>query len=58
MNDRYHCDSCGWDGAEPVPNEMLGSGCGGVLWTMPCCPECGEVVYQTVMLKSEDEATA
>ena len=57
MSDRYHCDACGWAGEEPVFKEMLGSGCGGVLWTMPCCPECGEVVYHTAGLRGESEAT-
>lgn len=58
MSDRYRCDACGWDGEEPVFKEILGSGCGGVLWTMPYCPKCGEVVYQTAILKGGGEATA
>jgi hypothetical protein len=56
MKTRYHCDTCDWNGEEPMLNERLGRGCGGVLWTMPCCPECGEIVYQTVMFKEGGEA--
>ena len=51
MTTRYHCDACGWDGEDPVLKEMQGSGCGGVLWTLHDCPECGEEVSETVMLR-------
>ena len=57
MSARYHCDACSWDGDEPVLNEIQGSGCGGVLWRMPCCPECGEVIFQTVILEERGEVT-
>jgi len=45
----YHCDHCGWDGETPVLREWRGEGCGGVLWTLPVCPECEEEVSQTVI---------
>jgi predicted RNA-binding Zn-ribbon protein involved in translation (DUF1610 family) len=51
----YHCDSCGWDGEDPVLSDMRGEGCGGVLWTLRCCPECGEEVYQTAILRDPPE---
>ena len=53
MTARWHCDPCGWDGEEPVLNEIQGEGCGGVLWTLRICPECGDEVYQTVVFKTE-----
>jgi hypothetical protein len=43
----YHGDRCGWDGAEPMLSERQGEGCGGVLWTLRVCAECGEEVSQT-----------
>jgi hypothetical protein len=46
MTTRYHCDACGWEGEDPVLNEVQGSGCGGVLWTLRDCPECGQEVYE------------
>jgi NAD-dependent SIR2 family protein deacetylase len=45
----YHCDRCGWDGETPELREWRGKGCGGVWWTLPVCPECGEEVSQTVV---------
>ena len=45
--ERYHCEACGWDGEDPVRQELQGEGCGGVLWTLHVCPECGEEVYET-----------
>jgi predicted RNA-binding Zn-ribbon protein involved in translation (DUF1610 family) len=53
---RYHCDACGWDGetpallGEPMSKELLS--------TLHCCPECGEKVYQTVIVKEGGEAHA
>jgi predicted RNA-binding Zn-ribbon protein involved in translation (DUF1610 family) len=47
----YHCDACGWDGPEPAearkpafpvaPNAW---------WYLKICPECGEEVYETVVI--------
>jgi hypothetical protein len=58
MQPRYYCDTCDWEGEAPVLTERLGRGCGGVLWTMPCCPECGEIVSSTVRRKDGGEALA
>jgi hypothetical protein len=58
MSARYHCDLCGWEGEEPIRRERQSEGCGGVLWTLPCCPACGEEVDQTVMLSEGGEAIA
>jgi rRNA maturation protein Nop10 len=47
MTTRYHCDQCDWDGDTPTLVEEpgpLGT------WTLRVCPECGEEVYQTVVL--------
>jgi hypothetical protein len=44
--ERYHCDASGWDGEDPVLRELQGEGCGGVLWTLRVCAECGEEVYE------------
>jgi hypothetical protein len=53
MADRYHCDACGWDGERPViSDEPLGQE---MLWTLRCCPECGEEVSQVVILKEGDD---
>jgi hypothetical protein len=56
MSARYHCDNCGWDGEDAVLSELQGGGCGGVLWTLRVCPECGEEVYQTVVLEEGGDA--
>jgi predicted RNA-binding Zn-ribbon protein involved in translation (DUF1610 family) len=40
----YQCAHCGWTGETPVLRAWSGEGCGGVLWTLPVCPECGEEV--------------
>jgi hypothetical protein len=53
--ERYHCDACGWDGEDPVLSELQGEGCGGVLWTLRVCPECGEEVYATVIIPQPGE---
>jgi predicted RNA-binding Zn-ribbon protein involved in translation (DUF1610 family) len=51
MSARYQCGACGWDGDmpafsdEPLSRELL--------WTLRTCPECGEEVYQVVILKEE-----
>jgi hypothetical protein len=50
MHTRYHCDRCGWDGDTPALHEWVGEGCGGVVWPLHVCPECGEEVYQTAVL--------
>jgi hypothetical protein len=52
----YHCDACGWDGETPALREWRGEGCGGVLWTLPVCPECEEEVHQTVILQQPPQA--
>jgi predicted RNA-binding Zn-ribbon protein involved in translation (DUF1610 family) len=52
----YHCDQCGWDGETPALREWSGEGCGGVLWTRPVCPECGEEVDHTVILRQPPQA--
>jgi predicted RNA-binding Zn-ribbon protein involved in translation (DUF1610 family) len=52
----YHCDACGWDGETPTLSEWSGEGCGGVLWTLRVCPECGEEVHQTVILRQPPKA--
>jgi hypothetical protein len=56
MQPRYYCDTCDWEGEAPILTERLGRGCGGVLWTMPCCPVCGEIVSSTVRRKDGGEA--
>jgi predicted RNA-binding Zn-ribbon protein involved in translation (DUF1610 family) len=48
----YHCDRCGWDGDTPMLREWVGEGCGGVVWTLRDCPECGEEVYETRIIRS------
>jgi hypothetical protein len=45
----YHCDHCGWDGESPALREWVGEGCGGVVWTLPACPACGEELDQPVI---------
>ena len=45
----YHCDPCGWDGDTAAVRELIGEGCGGVVWTLRVCPACGEKVYETVV---------
>jgi predicted RNA-binding Zn-ribbon protein involved in translation (DUF1610 family) len=51
MTSRYHCDSCGWDGETPTLAE---DPLGGFLWTLRVCPDCGEEVYQVVILEGRD----
>jgi hypothetical protein len=58
MSTRYHCYSCGWDGEDPILSELQGEDCGGVLWTLHVCPECGEEVDQTVVLGEGGDAIA
>jgi helix-turn-helix protein len=55
MTERYHCDACGWDGEDPMLSELQGEGCGGVLWTLRVCPECGAEVYATVIPQPPQE---
>jgi predicted RNA-binding Zn-ribbon protein involved in translation (DUF1610 family) len=54
----YHCDACGWDGDTPALSELSGEGCGGVLWTLRVCPECGEEVYETRPIRLDHSAAA
>ena len=42
----YHCDACGWDGAEPVLSDEP-SISKDLLWTLRVCPTCREEVYET-----------
>ena len=42
----YHCDACGWDGAEPVLSDEPRIS-KDLLWTLRICPTCGEEVYET-----------
>lgn len=51
----YHCDACGWDGEDPMLNELQGEGCGDVLWTLRDCPECGEEVYETRVIREDHQ---
>ena len=45
----YHCDSCDWDGPEPVlSDEPMGQD---LLWTLRLCPQCGEEVYETAVVR-------
>jgi hypothetical protein len=53
--ERYHCDACDWDGENPMLHELQGEGCGGVLWTLRVCPECGEKVHATVIIPAPGE---
>jgi hypothetical protein len=52
----YHCDHCGWDGETPELCEWRGEGCGGVLWTLPVCPECGEEVHHVESQRQPPQA--
>jgi hypothetical protein len=52
----YHCDHCSWNGETPVLREWSGKGCGGVLWTLPVCPECGEEVHQPEIRRQPPQA--
>ena len=47
----YHCDACGWDGDTPTLQDLVGTGCGGVVWTLRVCPECGAEVYETTVVR-------
>ena len=48
----YHCDACGWDGGMPaLANDPLGD----VIVTLRVCPECGEEVYETPILREPPE---
>jgi hypothetical protein len=46
----YHCDACGWDGAEPVLS-VEPSISKDLLWTLRVCPLCGEEVYETRVMR-------
>jgi len=49
----YHCESCGWDGPEPARHqEPLFTREGTSFWVMRVCPECGEEVYETRILRA------
>mgnify|MGYP003288495446 CR=1 FL=1 len=54
----YQCDACGWGGEDPILSELQGKGCGGVPWTVRCCPGCGEEVYQTVVREQRGDVSA
>jgi predicted RNA-binding Zn-ribbon protein involved in translation (DUF1610 family) len=56
MSAHYHCDTCGWNGETPVLSDTPMSQ--ELLWTLRCCPECGEEVYQTVIPREGGEAIA
>jgi predicted RNA-binding Zn-ribbon protein involved in translation (DUF1610 family) len=45
----WHCETCGWDGETSALREWTGEGCGGVVWTLHVCPECGEEVSEAVI---------
>jgi hypothetical protein len=46
----YHCDACGWDGAEPVLSNVPSLSTD-LLWTLRVCPQCGEEVYETRVMR-------
>jgi hypothetical protein len=55
MTSRYHCDACGWDGENPsLADDPLGE----YVFTLRVCPDCGEEVYQVVVLNGLDEPPA
>jgi hypothetical protein len=44
----YHCDACGWDGDTPaLADDPLGD----FISTLRVCPDCGEEVYETPILR-------
>jgi hypothetical protein len=45
----YHCDTCGWDGREPVLTDEP-SLSKELSWMLRVCPECGEEVYETMVV--------
>jgi predicted RNA-binding Zn-ribbon protein involved in translation (DUF1610 family) len=48
----YHCDACGWDGPEPAEaTDRFLTATTGSPATMPVCPECGEEVYETRIIR-------
>jgi hypothetical protein len=55
MTGRYHCDGCGWDGETP---RLAEDPLGGLIFVLRTCPECGEEVYQTVILDEPDAPPA
>jgi hypothetical protein len=46
----YHCDQCNWDGPEPVLSDEP-SFSNDLLWTLRVCPEYGEEVYETTVVR-------
>jgi hypothetical protein len=43
-----HGDACGWDGETPaLADDPLGN----FIFTLRVCPECGEEVYETPILR-------
>jgi hypothetical protein len=51
MPTRYHCDRCDWDGDTPVlADDPLGE----CVFTLRVCPDCGEEVYQTIVLEGPE----
>jgi hypothetical protein len=48
----YHCDACGWDGAEPERISVpMHAGEAEIWQTLRVCPTCGEEVYETVVIR-------
>jgi predicted RNA-binding Zn-ribbon protein involved in translation (DUF1610 family) len=50
--ERYHCQECGWDGDRAELHEepsLMGT------WVERRCPQCGEEVYATVILRRGEE---
>ena len=45
-----HCDACGWDGHEPVLSDEP-SVSTTLPWTLRLCPQCGEEVYETRVMR-------
>jgi predicted RNA-binding Zn-ribbon protein involved in translation (DUF1610 family) len=48
----YHCDACGWDGDTPV---LADDPLGDFIFTLRVCPDCGEEVYETPILREPTE---
>jgi hypothetical protein len=46
----YHCDTCGWDGPEPIIYDEP-SVSQKLLWTLRLCPQCGEEVCETQVMR-------
>jgi hypothetical protein len=48
----WHCDACGWSGETPAeartPTFLTAPN---AWWSLKICPECGEEVYETQVVK-------